>query len=141
MTVDAANDLVTVKGTMNVKTLPDVLKEKIKRSVEIVPSKKGEGGGEKKEEEKKGGPKDKGGSEKKEDEKKGGDKEKEEGKKREAVAAPPPAAAAAMTAAVAEANRMDYYAPYPYAGYGYRVEMVHAPQMFSDENPNACAIM
>lgn len=136
--MDAANDLVTVKGTMNVKTLPDVLKEKIKRSVEIVPSKK---------EEEKKGPKDKSGSEKKEEGKKGGDKkekEKEEGKKQEAVAAPPPAAAAASmtTAAVAEANRMDYYAPYPYAaGYGYRVEMVHAPQMFSDENPNACTIM
>ncbi|XP_042474459.1 heavy metal-associated isoprenylated plant protein 3-like [Zingiber officinale] len=138
VTVDATNDLVTVKGTMNVETLPDVLKEKIKRSVEIVPSKK--------EEEKKGGQKDKAGSEKKEEEKKGSDKkEKDEGKK-EAVAALPPAAQAAaaqaMMTAVAEANRMDYYAPHPYAGgYGYRIEMVHAPQMFSDENPNACCIM
>ncbi|KAG6521294.1 hypothetical protein ZIOFF_018409 [Zingiber officinale] len=62
------------------------------------------------------------------------------------VAALPPAAQAAaaqaMMTAVAEANRMDYYAPHPYAGgYGYRIEMVHAPQMFSDENPNACCIM
>ncbi|XP_074588429.1 heavy metal-associated isoprenylated plant protein 3-like [Curcuma longa] len=143
VTVDAANDLVTVKGTMDVKTLPDVLKEKIKRSVEIVPSKKEEGGGEKKEEEKKSGPKDKA---KKEEEKGGDKKEKDEGKKQEAMAAPPPAAqaaaAATMTTAVAEANRMDYYPPsYPYAGYGYRIEMVHAPQMFSDENPNACSIM
>nr|CAD1818990.1 unnamed protein product [Ananas comosus var. bracteatus] len=35
-----------------------------------------------------------------------------------------------------ESSRFEYYAPY-----GYRMEMAHAPQLFSDENPNACAVM
>lgn len=43
------------------------------------------------------------------------------------------AAAAAAVQAVAEAGRMDYYEWY------YR-RMHHAPQLFSDENPNACSI-
>ncbi|CAL9189162.1 unnamed protein product [Musa hybrid cultivar] len=43
------------------------------------------------------------------------------------------AAAAAAMQAVAEAGRMDYYEWY------YR-RMHHAPQLFSDENPNACSI-
>ncbi|KAG6501804.1 hypothetical protein ZIOFF_041688 [Zingiber officinale] len=150
VTVDAAKNLVTVKGTMNAKTLPDALKEKIKRNFEIVPPKKEEGGGEKKEE-KKGGEKEKAGGEKKEEEKQGDEKEKkDEKKKQEATASlppPPPAAAASTTATtmattVIEANRTDNYSPYGgYPGYGYRIEMVHAPQMFSDENPNACSIM
>ncbi|XP_042399200.1 heavy metal-associated isoprenylated plant protein 3-like [Zingiber officinale] len=149
VTVDAAKNLVTVKGTMNAKTLPDALKEKIKRSFEIVPPKKEEGGGEKKEE-KKGGEKEKAGGEKKEEEKQGDEKEKkDEEKKQEATASPPPPPPAAasttattMATTVIEANRTDNYSPYGgYPGYGYRVEMVHAPQMFSDENPNACSIM
>ncbi|CAN0878714.1 Heavy metal-associated isoprenylated plant protein 6 [Linum grandiflorum] len=36
--VDAAKDLVTVKGTMDVKELTSYLKEKLKRSVDVVPS-------------------------------------------------------------------------------------------------------
>ncbi|OAY81688.1 hypothetical protein ACMD2_22926 [Ananas comosus] len=142
VTVDAAKDLITVKGTMDVNTLPSYLQQKFRRSVEIVPAKKDAGGGDKgdkdKEKEKKG---DGGG---------GGDKKKEEKKDEKGAggggggggekgaAAPPPAAAAPPPAAPAsaEVNRYDYYAPY-----GYRVEMGHAPQMFSDENPNACAVM
>ncbi|XP_020094686.1 heavy metal-associated isoprenylated plant protein 3-like [Ananas comosus] len=137
VTVDAAKDLITVKGTMDVNTLPSYLQQKFRRSVEIVPAKKDAGGGDKgdkdkdKEKEKKG---DGGG---------GGDKKKEEKKDEKGAggggggggekgaAAPPPAAPAS-----AEVNRYDYYAPY-----GYRVEMGHAPQIFSDENPNACAVM
>ncbi|CAL9757864.1 unnamed protein product [Musa acuminata subsp. burmannicoides] len=141
VTVDAAKDLVTVKGTMDVKNLAAVLKDKLRRAVEIVPPKKDDGGGEKKEKEKGGD----GGGEKKEKggetgEKKkaggGGEEKKDDGK---AAAA---AATATTTTTTTEANKMEYYAPYPaYSGYGYRMEMVHAPQMFSDENPNACSIM
>ncbi|CAL9756980.1 unnamed protein product [Musa acuminata subsp. burmannicoides] len=151
VTVDAAKDLVTVKGTMDVKSLVTVLKERLKRGVEILPAKKDEGGGgevkkekaaggggEKKEKAGDGGEekKEKGGDSKGEKKEKGGDgsgdkeEKKEVGKKE-------------TTTTVVEANKMDYYGP-PfggYGGYGYRVELIHPPQFFSDENPNACSIM
>ncbi|CAL9077382.1 unnamed protein product [Musa acuminata var. zebrina] len=140
VTVDAAKDLVTVKGTMDVKNLAAMLKDKLRRAVEIVPPKKDDGGGEKKEKEKGGDgggeKKEKGGEtggEKKEKAGGGGEEKKDDGKA---------AATATATTTTTEANKMEYYAPYPaYSGYGYRIEMVHAPQMFSDENPNACSIM
>ncbi|XP_064962295.1 heavy metal-associated isoprenylated plant protein 3-like isoform X1 [Musa acuminata AAA Group] len=142
VTVDAAKDLVMVKGTMDVKNLAAMLKDKLRRAVEIVPPKKDDGGGEKKEKEKGGDgggeKKEKGGEtggEKKEKAGGGGEEKKDDGK---AAAA----ATATATTTTTEANKMEYYAPYPaYSGYGYRIEMVHAPQMFSDENPNACSIM
>lgn len=110
VTVDAQKDLVSVKGTMDAKALPEVLKEKLKRSVEVAPPKKDDGG-EKKE---------KGGDKKEKGDGGGGGKDD-----------------AAKAAAAAAANRMDYYAVYPYG-----FEMAHAPQLFSDENPNAfCSIM
>ncbi|CAD5175827.1 unnamed protein product [Musa acuminata subsp. malaccensis] len=144
VTVDAAKDLVTVKGTMDVKNLAAMLKDKLRRAVEIVPPKKDDGGGEKKEKEKGGDgggeKKEKGGEtggEKKEKAGGGGEEKKDDGK-----AAAAAAATATATTTTTEANKMEYYAPYPaYSGYGYRIEMVHAPQMFSDENPNACSIM
>ncbi|KAK4348487.1 hypothetical protein RND71_031242 [Anisodus tanguticus] len=55
--VDSEKDLVTVKGTMDFKDLIPYLKDKLKRSVEIVPPKKDDGGGEKKEKEGGGGEK------------------------------------------------------------------------------------
>ncbi|RWW30052.1 hypothetical protein GW17_00005381 [Ensete ventricosum] len=120
VTVDAAKDVVNVRGTMDLKTLPAVLEDRLKRGVEIVPARKDDGGlgGEKKE---KGS-----GS--------GGEKKKEgrveEGTKEE------------TTTTVSEANKMEYYGPHGgFEGYGYRMDMVHAPQMFSDENPNACSVM
>nr|GMD47805.1 heavy metal-associated isoprenylated plant protein 3-like [Ipomoea batatas] len=42
--VDLAKDLVTVKGTMDIKELTAYLREKLKRGVEVVPSKKDGGG-------------------------------------------------------------------------------------------------
>eukprot|EP00268_Persea_americana_P029360 TRINITY_DN283_c0_g1_i3.p1 TRINITY_DN283_c0_g1~~TRINITY_DN283_c0_g1_i3.p1 ORF type:complete len:288 (+),score=85.99 TRINITY_DN283_c0_g1_i3:410-1273(+) len=133
--VDPQKDLVTVKGTMDAKTLPEYLKEKLKRGVEIVQPKKDDGGGDKKGKGGGGGgggggeKKDKegggaGGGEKTDGDKKGGG----EGKKEEA--------------GKAEANKLEYYGGYtPYSVYGYSIENVHAPQIFSDENPNACSIM
>ncbi|KAG1362582.1 putative Heavy metal-associated isoprenylated plant protein 5 [Cocos nucifera] len=134
VSIDAPKDLVTVKGTMDVKSLPAILKEKLRRSVEIIQPKKdgggggGGGGGEKKEKGSDGS-----GGEKKEKGDGGGGEKKDGGKKDDGEkAAATPAAAAPMP----EVNKMDYYGPY-----GYRIEMVHAPQLFSDENPNACSIM
>lgn len=40
MSVDRQKDLVTIMGTMDTKALAKILKEKLKRSVEIVPPKK-----------------------------------------------------------------------------------------------------
>ncbi|KAM3325130.1 heavy metal-associated isoprenylated plant protein 3 isoform X1 [Capsicum chacoense] len=81
--IDSKKDLVTVKGTMDLKELIPYLKDKLKRNVEIVPPKKegggGGGGGEKKEKEGGGG----GGGEKKEKEGGtnggGGEKKEKEG--------------------------------------------------------------
>ncbi|XP_073106391.1 heavy metal-associated isoprenylated plant protein 3-like isoform X2 [Elaeis guineensis] len=102
VTADAQKDLVTVTGTMDAKSLPEVLKQKLKQAVEVAPPKK-DNGGDKKE---KGGEKETGAG--------GG---KDDGGK-------------------AEANRTDYY-----PGYVYHIEMVPAPQLFSDENPNSCSVM
>ncbi|CAL9176004.1 unnamed protein product [Musa hybrid cultivar] len=120
VTVDAAKDVVTVKGTMDLKTLPAVLEDRLKRRVEIVPAKTDDGG--------------RGGEKKEKGSGSGGEKKKEgrveEGNKEE------------TTTTVAEANKMEYYGPHGgFEGYGYFMEMVHAPQMFSDENPNACSVM
>ncbi|XP_074563255.1 LOW QUALITY PROTEIN: heavy metal-associated isoprenylated plant protein 3-like [Curcuma longa] len=119
---DTQTDQVTVKGTMDAKSLPEKLKSKLKRDVAVVQPKKdkGDGGGdaEKKKnkdggEEKKKGGKGEGGG--------GGGGEKEN-----------PAAAAGAPAGYA----MEYY-----GGYEHRFDMVHAPQLFSDENPNSCSVM
>ncbi|XP_010253988.1 PREDICTED: heavy metal-associated isoprenylated plant protein 3-like [Nelumbo nucifera] len=137
--VDPAKDLVTVKGTMDVKAMTPYLKEKLKRSVEVVPAKKEDGGGkekeggEKKKEgggegEKKGGE----GGEKKEGGKKEG--EKKEGEKKGGGGGGGDAGKKEEAVKPAE-NKMEYYPQ------NYVVEYVYAPQLFSDENPNACSIM
>lgn len=38
VSIDPHKDLITVKGTMDAKELPNYLKEKLKRSVEVVPA-------------------------------------------------------------------------------------------------------
>jgi hypothetical protein len=119
--MDKEKNLLTVKGTMDVKKLVEILSEKLKRAVEIVPPKKekdkenGNENGEKK----KGGGGDGGGKEKT------GNKGGGEG-----------------------VNMMEYMAAQPAYGYGYYPGgpygypiQAHAPQIFSDENPNACVVM
>ncbi|KAG6771865.1 hypothetical protein POTOM_023258 [Populus tomentosa] len=178
VTVDAAKDLVTVKGTMDVKDLAPYLNEKLRRAVEVVPPKKEEekkdkaapadGGGEKKE---------KGGEAKGEEKKKEGDG----GKKEEAAGAkvevskmeysgyPAPTPTYWFDGVfgqnhVVESynnhydhqynnNQQGYYAmnqpgmggnqPGMGGNYGFLLDHhhPHAPQIFSDENPNACSIM
>ncbi|XP_042495463.1 heavy metal-associated isoprenylated plant protein 3-like [Macadamia integrifolia] len=155
--IDAAKDLVKVTGTMDVKGLTPYLKDKLKRSVEIVPEKKDdekkgkEGGGEKKDKEGGGEKKDnEGGGEKKNSEggekKDGGGGGGGDGEKKEKVSEGGGDDKAAgggggggegekKQPITAEVNKYDYYAP------GYVVEYVYPPQLFSDENPNACSIM
>ncbi|KAL1208643.1 Heavy metal-associated isoprenylated plant protein 3 [Cardamine amara subsp. amara] len=106
---------------MDVKKLVEVLSEKLKRKVEIVPPAK-------KEKEKENG--NESGEKKKGDGGGGGGKEKSGNKGGEGV------------------NMMEYvaaqpaygYGYYPGGPYGYPVQ-AHAPQIFSDENPNACVVM
>ncbi|CAA7410601.1 unnamed protein product [Spirodela intermedia] len=121
--IDRKKEEVTVKGTMDAKALPEYLKQKLKRSVSVVGPKKDDGGGEKKKE---------GGGEKKKEEGGGGEKKKEEG--------------GGAAKAVAEANKMEFhglggFGVYAPPQYGYNVNTFHAPQYFSDENPNACSVM
>ncbi|XP_058082286.1 heavy metal-associated isoprenylated plant protein 3-like [Magnolia sinica] len=134
VSIDSQKDLVTVKGTMDAKALPSYLKEKLKRNVEVVPPKKDGGdGGDKKAKEGGGGggeKKDKadGGGEKK-DKAGGGEKKDKEG-------------GGGGEQAKVEMNKMEYggngyWANPPW----YAAEPVHAPQIFSDENPNACSVM
>ncbi|KAG2241585.1 hypothetical protein Bca52824_096429 [Brassica carinata] len=122
LTMDKEKQLLTVKGTMDAKKLADTLSEKLKRKVEIVPpAKKDKENGNGKENE--SGDKKKGGD--------GGGKDNNAGNKggegvnaMEYVAAQPAYGAA-------------YY---PGGPYGYPIQS-HAPQMFSDENVNACVVM
>ncbi|KAJ7947866.1 Heavy metal-associated isoprenylated plant protein [Quillaja saponaria] len=120
--IDKEKDTLTVKGSMDAKALAENLKEKLKRKVEVVPPKQekekekgGNGDGGKK----KGGGENGGQQEEKTSDHNGGGK--------------------------MEANKMEV-APGQVYGYGYGygpvyMEHMHAPQMFSDENPNACSVM
>uniref|UniRef100_J3N2X6 HMA domain-containing protein n=1 Tax=Oryza brachyantha TaxID=4533 RepID=J3N2X6_ORYBR len=146
---DAAKDLVKVTGTMDAAALPGYLKDKLSRPVEVVAPGKKDGGG--------GGDKKDG----------GGDFFClfSSGARRAAAAAasvaPAPLADAGMYQMPPQYGFNPYHghpggyyggapAPHPaafyhpnpaaaqYQPYPYNV---HAPQMFSDENPNACSVM
>lgn len=125
VTVDSQKDLVTVKGTMDVKELTAYLSEKLKRSVEVVPPKKegGGSGGDGGEKKKEGGGGGGDGEKKKEG---GGDKKEKAGggdEKKAAAAAggggdAAVAKAVAKAVAVAEAveevvNKMEYGGSHP----------------------------
>ncbi|KAK8563556.1 hypothetical protein V6N13_006245 [Hibiscus sabdariffa] len=206
--VDGTKDLVTVKGTMDVKDLIPYLKQKLRRNVDVVPPKKDDAddkkvGGEKKDaggDKKDGGEKkDAGGDKKDGGEMKdaGGDKkdkakeaaaggEKKEGggaDKKEGGGGEKKEGEAKMEVSKMEYHGYGYphqamywsdgqvyggpsYAVEGYQGYGYGYgygyvnpgymhpqshphqgymmdprHPLHAPQMFSDENPNACSLM
>ncbi|XP_022753877.1 heavy metal-associated isoprenylated plant protein 3-like [Durio zibethinus] len=160
--VDKQKELVTVKGTMDVKALAEALKGKLKKNVEIVPPKKekdgknegcenggggggGGGGGKKKN---KGG--NGGGA--------GGGGGKTDGNRMEFMVQPD------FGFMPGYPGYMPVYPGYGHPGYGYGYRhmhpqghehgygypgyvpgypvSVHPPhQMFNDENPNACAIL
>ncbi|XP_074276319.1 heavy metal-associated isoprenylated plant protein 6-like [Silene latifolia] len=178
--VDLQKDLITTKGTMNMKDLLPYLNVKLKRAVELAPAKKDqaaagdkktkdagkenekpkEGGG--KSEKPKGsdnadkkdssGDKKEGGGDKKE----GGGGEKKKGGNNGAEASSSKDNSSRIEVSRMEYNPYGYDQAYSYAydprqqreGYGHQVvEYWHAPefsqppQMFSDENPNACSLM
>lgn len=185
--VDKTKEQVTVKGTMDVNSLTPYLKEKLKRSVDVVPPPKkddgGGGGGDKKPKEGGGDKKEKeaapaapaapaagGGGEKKEKEGGGGGGEKKE----EGGGAPKVEVSKMMYGGYpfhsqpmfwdghvdgqhfpveVHQGYVNHNAPstsYGYVNQGYvnpgyemfpHAHPMHAPQMFSDENPNACSIM
>ncbi|PPR93853.1 hypothetical protein GOBAR_AA26824 [Gossypium barbadense] len=115
--VDEVKEMVTVKGTMDVKALAEALKDKLKKSVEIVPPKKEKDG------------KNEGG------ENGGG------GSKMEFMVQPQFGYMPAYSGYEHPGYGFGY--GHGYSGYvpGYPVS-VHPPHhMFNDENPNACAIM
>ncbi|KAJ6365702.1 hypothetical protein OIU76_030469 [Salix suchowensis] len=165
--LDKQKELVTVKGTMDVKALAETLKSRLKRAVDIVPPKKEK----EKEKEKEGG---------KDGENAAGGGG---GKKKGGGGNGGQDAAAAAAATKIEENRMEYmvqpgfgpgygYVGQPIHGYGYMGQPIHgngyvgqpvyAPYgpdyrygygyghgpvqgypdhlQFNDENPNACSI-
>lgn len=139
MKLDKPNDVVMVKGAMDMKALAETLKKHLKRDVQILQPKKDEKKEEKKEKEK---------------EKKG--KGSGEGNAAGSDGAGGEGAVQDVRETM-EGSRMQvqqfnygygYPSPYmhapsyaggvvdPYYQFSY-----HAPQIFSDENPNACSIM
>lgn len=132
---DLKNHTVTVKGTVDPNKLVEYLHRKTRKHVEIVPPKKDgdKKEGDKKEGDKKeggkkeGGEKKEGGGDKKDggESKKGGDNEKKGGEESKSDAEDKKD----------ESKKNE--APIP----RYVIEHVHPPQLFSDENPNACSIM
>ncbi|XWS74344.1 hypothetical protein CRYUN_Cryun02cG0206700 [Craigia yunnanensis] len=156
--VDKLKELVTVKGTMDVKALAEALKDKLKKNVEIVPPKKEKDGNNESGENGGGG----GGKKKNKGDNGCGDGGNE-------------ANAVVVGGGKTEGNRLEFivqpqfgympgYPGYGHLGYGYGYGhpqshrhghghaypgyvpgypmSVHPPhQMFNDENPNACAIL
>ncbi|KAK6163393.1 hypothetical protein DH2020_000257 [Rehmannia glutinosa] len=141
MKIDKQKELVTVTGAMDMTTLAAVLKKHLKKEVEILPPKK-----EADKKEKGGGEKGKGVGEK--GKSGGGEKGKSGGggggDGGEKVAG----------SEKSDGNKVQFQVGYPYPlmfGPGGVVEQFqynpsafvpyHAPQLFSDENPNACSVM
>ncbi|KAK8697939.1 hypothetical protein V6N13_114071 [Hibiscus sabdariffa] len=143
--VDRQKELVTVKGTMDVKALAGALKDKLKKNVEIVAPKKEKDGSNKGEESGGGGGKNnKGGN----GENGGG---KMEGNRMEFMAQPQFGYAPGYMPAYPGYGHPGYGYGYGhgnphghgYPGYvpGYPVYVNPPHQMFNDENPNACSVM
>lgn len=126
MTIDNEKETITVKGTMDVKSLVEDLTKRLKRKVEVVPPKKDKEG--KEASNNGGGKKKKKGS--------GGDNDDDDDDKailmeqiKREIVVP------------AYGYDYEYGNGYNYYGTVYCIEHLEAPQMFSDENPNACSVM
>ncbi|XP_020212808.1 heavy metal-associated isoprenylated plant protein 6 isoform X2 [Cajanus cajan] len=162
--VEGEKDLVTVKGTMDVKEMVPYLNDKLKRNVEVVPAKKEK---EKEKEEKKNEKKE-GGGDKKKEESEGAAKVEVNKMEHYGYAYPPPpmywydgyapgessssrSYAVEVQPGYDGSNNHNYYGNYQhgYTNQGYMappppfyLNPHHPPpQMFSDENPNACSLM
>ncbi|KAH6766316.1 hypothetical protein C2S52_017299 [Perilla frutescens var. hirtella] len=136
--VDKQKDIVTVTGALDMKALAEVLKKHLKREVQIVPPKKeaekkenpGKGGGGDKAKNG-GGDKGRNGGEKAA----GGEKMEGNNNKMQFQVAHPYPHPHPFTYESGDQFQYNQY-PYPYA-FG----PIHAPQLFSDENPNSCSVM
>ncbi|MCD9646809.1 hypothetical protein HAX54_036992 [Datura stramonium] len=161
MKIDKQKDLVTVTGSMDMKELAEMLKKHLKKEVEIVPPKKE--GGEKKEKGGDGGGENgKGGGGKGKG--KGGEGNGEgKMKVKDEVAGGGGGDGFGGGEMIMGSNvgngmqmmqhQVQFGYPYPYmygpVGPVYPADQfqnpypvsVHAPQLFSDENPNACSVM
>ncbi|KAH0462573.1 hypothetical protein IEQ34_010148 [Dendrobium chrysotoxum] len=115
VSVDSEKDLVTVNGTMDMKNLPGFSTAKLRRGVEVVNLKKDEDGDKEK-------------NEKKDNSNAGKKEGKVTAAATDAIAALAPVATAA---AAMDTSKMDYYVG-AYGFYLYRIEIVQAPQLFSD---------
>ncbi|KAL9680046.1 hypothetical protein QQ045_017919 [Rhodiola kirilowii] len=118
--IDREKELVTVRGAVDPKTVQLRLKKKMKRTAEIVPGKKADKAYEKSEQYSNGG---------------GGNQKQQQMQKK------------CTNNGQANTETMDLLMEYygPIYGHipcpGYVVERLHAPQIFSDDNPNACSVM
>lgn len=154
MKIDRQKELVTVTGAMDMKALAEVLKKHLKKEVEILPPKK-----EVEKKENGGGSGDKGKSSGGEKGKSGGEKGKIDGGEKGKSGGGAGGGSEEMAGGEKmEANRMQFQVGYPYpymygagaVGAGDQLQLYynpygygpyHAPQIFSDENPNACSVM
>ncbi|KAL9235843.1 hypothetical protein vseg_010577 [Gypsophila vaccaria] len=157
--VDVQKDLIIAKGTMNIEDLLPYLNSKLKRTVDLAPTKKDDASGADKKPNdgrtKSEKPKESGGEKKEVS----GDK-KEGGKKDDAGGVDTSSTndnnISRIEVSKMECNPFSYdygYAPFyeprqQGQSYGHQVaeywnapEYSHPPQIFSDENPNACSVM
>uniref|UniRef100_A0ACD5X2D5 Uncharacterized protein n=1 Tax=Avena sativa TaxID=4498 RepID=A0ACD5X2D5_AVESA len=156
VTVDTAKEHVTVKGTMDAKALPDVLRRKLKRDVALVAPpppakpKDGSGGGGGNKSKKKQQQQQQEGGESAADKVAGEQQQQQQGgggggKKKNKNSKQEEDGGEEDAGGVAGQEAFPMAVMYGVGGGGssasYRVEMLHAPQLFSDENPNACAVM
>ncbi|XP_050373255.1 heavy metal-associated isoprenylated plant protein 3 [Argentina anserina] len=134
--IDKEKELVTVKGTMDMKAVAESLKVRLKRNVEIVPPKKDKDNKEKGE-----GGENGGGGKKKNKEEGGGEGGNAGGGgggggKLDKMDFPAGQPGFGQVPPYGVVYGYDYPPPMIYMG-----NQLHAPQIFSDENPNACSIM
>lgn len=113
MVTDLSNDKVIVKGIIEPQTLADYVKKRTGKQASIVKDEEKKEEGVKKDEEKKEEPK---------DSSKDPEKNEEEGKEDD------------------DRNRIDIKRS-EYWPSKYYMEYSYPPQIFSDENPNACSVM
>lgn len=144
MTIERQKDLVMVTGTMDVKALVKALKGRMNREVEVIPPKQEKEKGNSNEEKKKeGSANGNGGGKMKSGGGRGGGNCGNAGGNTEEP----------DCVGRVDGSRMEYFGTLGHlanTGYGCSFrhgqwytygETVHAPQYFSDENPNACSVM
>lgn len=124
MKIDKQKETVTVTGALDMKALAEALKKHLKREVQIVPQKEAE------KKDNSGGAKAKG------DKGKGGGEKLEGNNKMQFQVAYPHSYPYPYPIVYESGVAVDQFHYNPYA-YGPN----HAPQLFSDENPNACSVM